>query len=254
MEQYKPLDSRRNIIIPGDKVATIQFCIKHFIKLANDAIEHHGFFSVALSGGSTPKALYEGLVSQEIDWSRVLLFWSDERAVLPENPESNYHMAMDAGFNKLPIPQNHIFRMRAESRIEENAREYESMIKKTLPEGIFDLVMLGVGDDGHTASLFPGTAGLTTKQRLVIANYVPQLSTWRMTLTFDCINSARNIAIYATGKNKAAMVARILSSGEEKPANLPAACVGTPSNKALWILDDPASSEFVSLGGSTLFP
>ena len=129
-------------------------------------------------------------------------YMSDERAVPPDHPDSNYRMAMEAGFNQFNIPEEHIYRMKAETDIETNAVEYEKLIESLLSKGIFDLVMLGMGEDGHTASLFPKTHGLHTNGRLVIANYVPTLNTWRMTLTFNCINQATHIVVYVIGKNK----------------------------------------------------
>jgi 6-phosphogluconolactonase len=243
-EKYvESFDERRDAVIPGSKEKTIQFSIEHFISLAKKSIADHGFFSVALSGGSTPKAIYQGLCQQnykdQVDWEKVLLFWGDERAVPPDHPDSNYKMAMDAGFNKLPIPPDQIYRMKAETDIEHNALEYEKIIEKTLPNGIFDFVMLGMGDDGHTASLFPKTHGLHSANRLVVANFVPKMDAWRMTLTFRCINHAHNIAIYVIGKSKADMLERVLSDGYD-PDNLPVQRVGTSTHKALWIADNEA--------------
>lgn len=239
-------DDHRDAVIPGDKTTTIQFCIDHFIRLAEDAIANHGYFAVALSGGSTPKAIFEGLAQDNyvdrIDWSRVMLFWSDERAVPPDHANSNFRMAMEAGFSKLPIPEEHIFRMKAEDNIEENALEYEKLIEHMLPKGMFDLVMLGMGDDGHTASLFPKTHGLHTMERLVVANYVPKLNTWRMTLSYDCINRAKHIVVYVLGKQKAAMLEKVLSSSNDLDT-LPIQGIGTPSNKVLLIADNDALSD-----------
>jgi len=232
-------DERRDIATPGDKDATIQFCVDHFIQLARESIANHGYFSVALSGGSTPKAIFEALSQEKnrkaVDWTRILLFWSDERPVPPDHQESNYRMAMDSGFNKLPISPDHIFRMKAEENIEESALEYEKQIEHVLPNGIFDLVMLGMGDDGHTASLFPLTHALHSGERLVVANYIPKLSTWRMTLTYTCINRARHIVIYVIGKNKSEMLKRVFSDTFD-PDHLPVQNIGTATNKALWII------------------
>lgn len=243
-EKYvESFDERRDAVIPGDKKTTIQFCIDHFIRLAEDSIANHGYFAVALSGGSTPKAIFEGLSQDKyrdrIDWSKVMLFWSDERSVPTSHPENNYKMAMDAGFNILPIPKEHIFRMEAEGNIEENALKYEKLIEKMIPNGAFDLVMLGMGDDGHTASLFPKTHALHSDERLVVANYIPKFSTWRMTLTYYCINNAKNIVIYVIGKSKAAMLEKVLSKKYD-PDTLPIQRVGTANNKALWIADNEA--------------
>jgi 6-phosphogluconolactonase len=242
--EIRSYDERRDIAIPGNKEATLRFCIENFIAVARKSIEERGAFSVALSGGSTPKAIYELLTQpqyrDQIDWNRALIFWSDERSVPPTDPESNYHMAMEAGLKTLPIPKDHIFRMEAEHNIEENALKYDELIKTKLSPGIFDLVMLGMGDDGHTAPLFPKTHGLHSNQRLAIANFIPQKDTWRMTLTFECINQARHIAFYVLGKSKAEMLKRVLSSPYD-PDLFPSQRVGTPTHKALWIADRDAA-------------
>lgn len=240
------LDERRDVVIPGDAAATIKFCVDHFLNLAKRNILQKGFFSVALSGGSTPKAIYKALAeapeSKDIDWTKVLCFFSDERSSPKDDPENNYHMAMESGLKKLPIPQENIFRMEAEIDIEENALKYEKAITKSIPTHHFDLVMLGMGEDGHTASLFPETHGLKVQGRLVIANYVPQKKTWRMSLTFECINSAKDIAIYVIGQSKAPMVKTVLE-GRYQPDLYPIQQVGTPEHKALWILDKGASCQ-----------
>lgn len=239
------LDERRDIVIPGDSSETIRYCVDHFFSAAKKSLSQEGLFSVALSGGSTPKAIYAALSkdsrSQEIDWKKVLIFFSDERSVLPNHIESNFHMAMESGLKNLPIPEKNIFRMEAEKDIEEEALEYERLIIKNIPNGQFSLVMLGMGEDGHTASLFPETHGLHTTNRLVIANYVPKLNTWRMSLTYECINQAKVIAIYVLGESKAFMVKEVLL-GPYQPDHYPIQKVGTAQHKALWILDNAAAA------------
>ncbi len=241
-------DERRSLVAPGDYDNTLHFCLEHFVDIANDSIADHGFFAVALSGGSTPKAIFEGLCEkpfrQQIDWKCVHLYWSDERCVPPYHPDSNYRMAMDAGLAKLHIAPENIHRMQAEGDVEEGALAYEHVITAKVPGASFDLVMLGMGEDGHTASLFPKTHGLHSGDRLVVANYIPQHDTWRMTLTFRCINTAKNSAIYVMGKSKAAMVNKVLTSPYE-PDELPVQRVGTPEHPALWIGDKEAFSLLV---------
>ncbi len=252
MEDWKnkieSFDLRRDIIIPGNFEETIKFCAHQFLELARDAIKKKGAFTVALSGGKTPNAIFQeiGKINhlQSIDWSKVLCFWSDERAVPPTDSQSNYFNAMESGLSKLPLVQENIFRMKAESDIEDNALAYEKLIREKVPSLEFDLMMLGMGEDGHTASLFPRTHALHTNDRLVVANYVPQKHTWRMTLTYECINRAKNICIYALGVEKAATVAKIFLSAYD-PDNLPIQKIGTPSHKACWMLDTQASDQFV---------
>lgn len=230
------------LLVPGDYDATLHFCVEHFINTCREAIHDHGQFFVALSGGSTPKALYELLCqpqySEELEWSKIHLFWSDERSVPPTSEGSNYRMAMKAGFEKMLLLPQHIHRMEAEDDIEKNALRYEKKILKILNGRSLDLVMLGMGEDGHTASLFPQTDALHASGRLIVANYVPQKETWRMTMTLDCINDAAHTVFYVLGKSKAEMAARVFTG---KPA-LPCQQVGTPDNPALWILDEAAAS------------
>lgn len=238
-------DERRDIIIPGDAQATIAFSVGHFIEIAQKSLSEKGHFSVALSGGSTPKAIYQGLLKdpriKEIDWQKVLFFFSDERSVPPDDPESNYHMAMEAGLKNLPISVKNIFRMQAASEIETHAKLYEQEILNHIAGKQFDLMMLGMGEDGHTASLFPKTHGLHATGKFAIANFVPSKNTWRMSLTFDCINESRNIAIYVIGKAKAATVKQVLE-GPYEPDKYPVQRVGTTAHKALWVLDEEAAS------------
>lgn len=241
-------DDRRDIAHPGDKEKTLNFAVEHFISCGKEAMQNHGFFAVALSGGSTPKAIFEKLSSPEysgeLDWTKVLLFWGDERSVPPTSPESNFLMAMDAGLKTLSIPTEHVFRMEAEENIEENAKAYEEKINEILGPRPFDLIMLGMGEDGHTASLFPGTKAPEEKTALVVANKVPKKKTWRMTFTFPLINRARNTVIYVLGASKADRVKQIFKESHEPP--FPVSLVGTPGNKSLWILDTEAASPLLA--------
>lgn len=245
MSIIHPLDDRREIAFPGAASEMVQFCVDHFLNSANQAIDDHGYFAVALSGGSTPKAIFERLALPEnrlkTDWSRFLVFWSDERSVLPSDPESNYRMAMDAGWSRLPISKDNIFRMEAEGDIEAHAKLYEDAVLTKIPQRHFDLVMLGMGDDGHTASLFPHTAGLHVDNRLVIANHIPQKNTWRMTLTFKCINASSQIAVYVMGSGKEKVLSEVLK-GAYQPDVYPSQKAGISSHKALWIVDDAAAT------------
>lgn len=241
----KPWDERRNLVVPGDHEATVRFCVEHFVQLAKNAVQDHGAFFVALSGGSTPKAIFERLCTppyrEQIDWSKVHLFWSDERSVSPEDKDSNYHMAMESGLKNVGIPRDQIHRMQAEENLDENALAYEATIKRVLKGKPFDLIMLGMGDDGHTASLFPHTAGLHVTGHLVTANVIPQKNTARMTMTYDCINSANQIVFYVLGDGKKQMLEKVLRSPDNFD-HLPSQKVGTRSHKALWIADKAAAA------------
>jgi 6-phosphogluconolactonase len=235
----KSWDERRDYIIAGNLQETIDFAVEHWIHSAERAIQQRGRFTVALSGGSTPKAIYERLGKEKLDASKIWLFWSDERAVPPNHPDSNYRMAMESGLGRLAIPPNQIFRMEAEKEIEKNSLDYEDKIRRHLSKYLFDLVMLGVGEDGHTASLFPNTQALLTENRLVLPNYIPDKKSWRMTLSFSCINESRHAVIYATGASKDLIIPKVLNA--PILSSFPASRIGTPAHKALWVLDSAAA-------------
>ncbi len=235
-------DKRRDIAIPGDELETLTFSVEHFITAYKEAVKEKGSFTIALSGGSTPKAIFSMLTTSpyvsQIDWSKVHLFWSDERSVSPDDPESNFHMAMEAGFKSVGIPPAQIHRMKAELNIEQEAKLYEELLHRKLKNKGFDYLMLGMGEDGHTASLFPETKALEIQDQLVAANHVPQKDTWRMTLTYPCINSSKNIVLYVLGAKKQKLLEEIYS--HKKPC-YPVERVGTDLHKALWITDKDAS-------------
>lgn len=241
----KNLDARRNIALPGNYDETLQFCVDYIIDQAKKSIVHKGFFTLALSGGSTPKAILKELTQPEnreqVEWDKILFFFGDERSVAPDDLDSNYKMAMDCALKELEIPSDHIFRMVAEKDIIENAQKYEELILKKVPNAEFDLITLGMGDDGHTASLFPYTEALQVKGKLVTVNNVPQKKTMRMSFTYECINQAHNVCFFVLGKSKADILPQVLQ-GEYNPLKYPSQKIGTESHKALWILDSESST------------
>jgi len=235
-------DERRNVIIPGDAGQTIDFAAEHWINSAKRTIQRRGKFAVALSGGSTPKAIYQMLLAKHrtsIDWNKVWLFWSDERAVSPTSPESNYKMAMENGFSQLPIPPGQVFRMKAETSIDQGASDYADILQRELGKELFDLIMLGCGEDGHTASLFPNTSALQETAKLVVSNHIPETEQYRMTLTFPCIQQSRESVIIAIGSSKQAIVSVALRAAISSP--FPVSKIGEEGHKALWILDRSAA-------------
>lgn len=239
------LNATRELIVPGDTLATIRFAARHFLQLASNSIENYGKFVVALSGGSTPNAIYSSLekLGSTIDWSRVHLFWGDERSVPPDHPDNNYRAAMNSGLQNLPIPDKQIHRMIAEKNIEREAENYEAAIRReSTGKASFDLVMLGIGEDGHIASLFPNTAGLHESSRWVIANQVPQKNTIRMTITYPCIRAAKAVVIYALGKSKQTIISEVLHS--PPTSKWPASQVGTNSHPVLWIVDKDGVADY----------
>jgi len=228
-------DERRDFVITDDAVA---FAAEHWVHAALRSVQQRGKFAVALSGGSTPKQIYERLATkhrEDVPWDKVHLFWSDERAVPPDSNESNYKMAMEHGFGKLPVPAPQIHRMKAEGNLDRAAAEYEQLICRELGSHLFDLVMLGVGEDGHTASLFPNNPVLDEETKLVAPTLLPETKPHRLTLTFPSINQSRLAVVYALGSNKAAIVPMALNAAIRSP--FPASRVGTNERKSLWVLD-----------------
>lgn len=235
-------DDRRSFVVPGNNQETTVFAANQWVHSAKRSIQQRGRFAVALSGGSTPKAIYQLLAKEKaLEWDKVFLFWSDERGVAPDHPDSNYHMSMESGLKHLPIPPDQIFRMAAENDPESNARDYDDKIRRVLGKSLFDLVMLGVGEDGHTASLFPNSPSLSIEDRLVAAEFIPEKKSWRMTLTFPCINESRQSAVYALGSPKAVIVRTVLNA--PIVSSYPASRIGTAQHKALWILDSDAAAK-----------
>lgn len=208
------------------------------------AIADRGIFSLALSGGSTPKAFYKLLATSEwinkFDWNKTLIFFGDERAVKPDDTLANYRMASEAFLDTVPILQENVFRMRGEATdLEKAAAEYEAEILERT--GTLDVVLLGLGPDGHTASLFPYSPQLAEQEKTVVATPVASLEPYvrRLTLTYKALNSAREVVFLVTGSGKADVVQEILE-GPADPQRLPAQSVACP--QTTWFLDAPAAA------------
>ncbi len=218
-----------------------------FASLAADAIRERQVFRVALSGGSTPKRTYELLATPKfathIDWQRVHVFWGDERYVPADDAESNYGMAAEALLRHVPIPKGNVHRFRTELQPPaEAARAYEDEIRGhfgTAPPR-FDLIDLGLGPDGHTASLFPGSSALNESSRLVIADFVGKTNSWRLTMSVSLINAARVVAFLITGAQKASILHDILL-GPRAPDRLPAQLI-SPQGELRWQVDEAAAA------------
>jgi len=219
-----------------------------FARLAQEAIRSSGRFTVALSGGSTPKSLFKllaGLPGGEIPWEHVYFFFGDERHVPPGDPESNFRMANESLLSKIHARSGNVFRVQAELDAEVAAKNYEDQLVKffNLRPGEFsrfDLIMLGLGPDGHTASLFPGSKGLGETQRLVIANWVEKFNAFRITFTYPVLNAAACVMFMVTGADKADAVRRVI---EDKKQGPPAGGVAPTDGKLLWFLDRDAAVE-----------
>ncbi|HXR17568.1 MAG TPA: 6-phosphogluconolactonase [Terriglobales bacterium] len=225
-----------------------QAAATEFATLASKAVQSNGKFSVALSGGSTPKSLYALLASgslPNIPWQKVFFFFGDERDVPPDHPDSNYRMAAESGlFSKVSNQQ--VLRVRTEEKDANTAAlDYEQTLQKFfgLRPGEFprfDLVLLGLGPDGHTASLFPGTAALNEKSRLVVANWIDKFHTYRITLTLPVLNRAACVMFLASGADKANILREVL---ENDKADLPSQKVHPADGRLLWLIDRAAASQ-----------
>ena len=215
-----------------------------------EAIKLRGMARVAISGGSTPKNMFALLAAEyadKVDWATLQLFWVDERCVAPDDPESNYGVTKAELLDKVALPAANVHRMEGELDPEEAAARYESEIRNTFKlEGAetptFDLILLGLGPDGHTASLFPHTDGLNEMARICIANHVPQKDTWRMTLTWPVITQGRKVAFLIEGEEKAEIL-RTVFSGAYDPEEYPAQLIRPASGKLLLLLDQAAAAK-----------
>lgn len=216
---------------------------RDFAQRAEAAIRERGRFAVALAGGSTPRATYEVLAREyadRVEWGRVHAFFGDERAVPPDHEDSNYRMAREALLGRVPVGGVH--RMRGELPPEEAAAAYERELREFFGEGLpsFDLVLLGIGEDGHTASLFPETSALEVTDRLAVANPVLKLETTRITLTAPVLNAARAVDFLVAGEGKARALREILE-GDADPRAYPARLV-RPQGGAAWFVDRAAAA------------
>jgi len=241
--------AERTIIVCRDAGELNQKAAQRFIAAADRAAKSTGRFAVVLSGGSTPKGLYALLATppfaERIPWPRVHLFWGDERCVPPDHADSNYRMAHEVLISRVALPAANVHRLRGEIEPQVAAAEYEQLLKEffSLSKGApprFDLILLGLGDDGHTASLFPGSVALKETQRLVVANFVDKLSAHRLTLTLPVLNHGAEVAFLVAGHAKAAVVNAILGTKTAAPI-LPAAQVRPVRGRLVWLVTQDAA-------------
>ena len=216
-----------------------------FVGLARDVIAAQGRFSAALSGGTTPSLLF-GLLGSEygdkLRWEYVNLFWTDERAVPPDQEQSNFRIANAELISKIAIPVENVHRMQGEIAPTEAAEIYERELRQYFGEaGIpeFDLILLGVGEDGHTASLFPGSKALSEKQRFVLPVFSDASPNWRITLTMPVLNNASHLVFLVSGKSKAGIIGNILGKGNS--AGYPAGVIKPIRGTVTWLLDKEAA-------------
>ncbi len=234
-----------------DAAAVAHALAELFVESAKDAVAKRGMFSVALAGGTTPKAAYQLLgappLSNALDWSKVQVFFGDERCVPPEDDRSNYKMAHGAFLEPAGIPAANVHRMRGEEDPETAAAQYRQELLDVLGERPrFDLVMLGMGNDGHTASLFPGADPLTADDKLVRAVYSESQKQWRVTLTPRAINAARRVVFAVEGAAKAQTLA-LVREGPRNPTQFPSQIVSPDQGALIWLVDRAAAGGSDSL-------
>ncbi len=241
--------SEPKIQVHPDAEAIVEDVAERLFAVYKQCVDQGLMFSLFLSGGSTPKALYKLLASDPfrsaIDWKSVELYFGDERSVPPDSELSNYRMAKEALINHVPIPLDNVYRMKGEIDPEEAARQYGQMLKEKFIDEGPDVLLLGMGDDGHTASLFPGTTALTETHHRCVANhvphdYIPAGTNWRITLTFPFINRSREIYILATGASKAKRIEEVLL-GDEDVNRLPIRGVRPEPGQVTWFMDVAAA-------------
>jgi 6-phosphogluconolactonase len=239
-----------NVEIYPDIDTLSRVAAQYIVDVANESITAHGRFTIALSGGSTPRVLY-GLLGDEpyrrqIDWSAVEIFWSDERCVPPDDAESNYFLAQQVLLSKIPIGANQVHRMPADQPDRDAASAaYTQEMRRTFgTNGIprFDLIQLGMGPEGHTASLFPHQASLHEQKRLVMPVSVPKPPPDRLTFTPPLLNAARHVLFLVTGSEKADAVHAVLE-GDYQPDEYPAQIVRPPDGEVTWMLDTKAAEK-----------
>jgi 6-phosphogluconolactonase len=238
--------------VEPDAGALARRAAQYFVEMAGEAVEAHGRARIAISGGTTPKAAFELLADRNqpwrsrMPWEMLDLYWVDERSVPPEDAESNYRMTREALLEHVPLKAEQIHRIEGELEPEEAAARYESELRSSFrledaESPRFDLVALGLGEDGHTASLFPHTAAIHELDRLAVANYVPKKEAWRITLTWPVINHARSVFFLAAGEAKARILKEMLM-GPHDPERLPSQLIWPSSGILTLILDEAAAA------------
>lgn len=242
-------DSRAQIEIYSDIDELCRSAVDTFTRLSKEVLSKKAVFTVALSGGSTPQRFHSLLAQKKnqsrIEWNRIHIFFSDERCVPPDHKESNYRAAYENLISKVPLPPMNVHRMPAEKKdLKTRAFEYESKMREVfcVPKGTipsFDVIFLGLGEDGHTASLFPGTEALNEKERWVVENYVAQSGMWRMTFTLPLINQASCVIFLVSGTGKTKILNQIFDR-KDQSEQLPAGLVKPSGGQLVWFVDQEA--------------
>jgi len=242
------------IKIAGDRAELTRMTAALLLDFSRQAVKAEKRCTIALSGGSTPKDVYALLANDarlraEFPWKDTYLFWGDERHVPPDHEESNYRMTSEAMLSKAPLPAANVYRVKAENPDAATAaRDYERDVRRffQLPAGKIprlDIALMGMGPEGHTASLFPGTKALLEKKKLVVSNWVGKLYTDRITMTAPVFNNARNVLFLVAGDDKALALKAVLE-GKDEPEQLPAQLIRPKKGKLIWLLD-PAAAKYL---------
>ncbi len=245
-----------HVVVVENTEAVAHGGLRLFVSAATRAINAKGSFSVALAGGSTPKAMYDLLAQGEpsdvprppywpFDWANVHVYFGDERCVPPDHPDSNYKMAHDELLSRVPIPPQNVHRMRGEIEPNEAAKEYGRLLKQNFGDGGLDLILLGMGNDGHTASLFPYSPALRETDHRCVAHFVENSTTgrsWRITLSAPFINKSHEVLILVAGAAKAQRLAEVLA-GPLEAERLPIQLI-QPSGHLIWMIDEAAAAEW----------
>ncbi|MFQ5823126.1 MAG: 6-phosphogluconolactonase [bacterium] len=236
---------KSNIQIFATKSELVSAVTEEIINTIEQNSQEKGICNIALAGGNTPREVYALLAvhhKSRVDWNRVHLFWGDERTVPQDHPDSNFSMVQQALLAHIAIPERNVHRIRGEMAPREAAAEYTAFLSKHFQEmpPHFDLILLGVGEEGHTASLFPGTNALEELNQPVMAVFVPKLNTWRVTLTLPVLNAAREVVFLVAGSSKSNIVKRVMRV-EQPTKALPASLVHPEKGTLHWMLDSEAA-------------
>ncbi len=242
---------RGEIVRLADPAAVAEEAARRWAQIAQDAVEERQSFSVALAGGSTPQRLYQLLATEawqtRIPWSKTHVFFGDERRVPHSDPDSNYRMARESLLETVPVPEAQVYPMESMGLIKNSMRDYERKMRRYFDHGRrefprFDLILLGMGTDGHTASIFPGTRAVSDLTNPVLVYAVPQLYQERMTLTYPVLNNARHIIFLVVGEKKADTLAAVLE-GSVNISTYPAQGISLKNGSLVWLVDEPAASK-----------
>ncbi len=236
-----------SVTVLSDPDALADHAADRFITLAAAAIAARGSAAVALAGGSTPRAMNARLAAsprrERLDWTKVRFFFGDERCVPPDHPDSNYRMTRETLFAPLGIPETQIERVHGEDEPHAAAAAYDAVIQAALGASpVFDIVYLGMGPDGHTASLFPGTIASIDGGRVAVATFVPKFNSYRVTLTPRVLNGARQVTITAAGAEKASALESVLE-GPRDPERFPAQLIAPETGELAWLVDAAAAAQ-----------